>query len=162
MGEKGPPPKRSDQRRRTNAPETPIDRADGGEVVIPDPDEEWHPIARMMWDALGTSGQSVFYESTDWSLAFALCESMSREFKPQVVGSSVVEVDGEKIREPIWAEVPPKAAALASWSKMTTSLLVAEGDRRRAGLELNRPEGEEEVADVDDLTAYRDAARNAG
>lgn len=150
MGERGPAPKRSDQKRRRNKPDVPVEQAEGAdEVEIPAADPEWHPVAAQFYAALAKSGQSVFYEPSDWALAYALAESMSLEFKPQ----PVVDKDGNVT----WVRFPPKGASLAAWLKGMTVLLVGEGDRRRVRLELQRqaPEGGDDDADVSELAEYR-------
>lgn len=135
-GAGGPPPKRSDQRRRRNTPVAgEPQQAPGGEVVVPEPDEAWHPVARRWFESLKGSGQSRFYESSDWGLAFLLAESMSRELHPQ----PIVIGKGENARVEMFT-TPPKGASLAAWLKGMTALLVSEGDRRRAALELQRPQ----------------------
>lgn len=132
MGTRGPIPNRSDQRRRRNAPELPIDEAAGADdVEAPEPDETWHPIARRIFDSLGESGQSVFYEPSDWAQAFLMCESISRDLRPQVVGTT----DSGEILE---ATIPLKGASLNAYRAVMAALLVTEGDRRRAALELQR------------------------
>jgi hypothetical protein len=123
--------------------------------VAPDPDPEWHPIALRWFEALGRSGQSAFYQESDWLTAFAVAESMSREFRPQ----PVVSKDGD-VRMVL---MPPKASALTAWLKAASSLLVMEGDRRRAGLELDLPRADgEEVADVSDLGSWRSRVDGTG
>lgn len=136
MSQPGPIPTRTDQRRRTNAPEgVQVTKAAGALVVVPpDADQAWHPVATRWFDSLKTSGQSAFYEDSDWATAYLVAESMSRELST-----------GE----------PPTGAAMAAWLKAMGSLMVTEGDRRRARLELERPSAEEVPADVDDLAEYR-------
>jgi hypothetical protein len=131
-----------------NKPAVPVKKAPAAAVVKPPAAKaDWHPLAKRWFQSLAKSGQSVYYEPADWETAWALAESMSREFKPQVVGNTI---DGE----PIWAEVPPRGSALAAWRQMMAALLVTEGDRRRAGLELQRAP-EEAEADVSELAEYR-------
>lgn len=148
-GAGGPPPKRSDQRRRSNEPVAgdPVQAPAGDPVEIPPGDESWHPIALAWYRALEKSGQSIFYVQSDWLTAYSVAESMSREFKPQpmVVGGKVELY-----------ELPPKAASLTAWLKAGAGLLATEGDRRRAGLELVREPMSEEVGDV----AWIDDARS--
>lgn len=135
MAKPGPPPKRSDQRRRTNEPEVPVTVADGAPTVeIPAGDPEWHPVALAWFESLAKSGQAVFYEPSDWAVAVVLAESISRELQPQpiVVGKgadATVEMHA----------LPPKAASIAAWLKGMTALMATEGDRRRLSLELQRP-----------------------
>lgn len=148
-GAGGPPPKRSDQRRRANKPVVPVERAAGAAAVeIPEADSQWHPVAKRWFESLAGSGQSVFYEPSDWATAYVIAESMSRELKPQPIGTTE---DGK----PIMAALPPKGASLTAWLRAMTVLMATEGDRRRLRLELVRPGGEEPEADVSELAEYR-------
>lgn len=151
MGTRGPPPKRADKRlgHVAKAKKEAVERVPGAAAVkVPAAKADWHPLAKRWWWSLVKSGQSVYYEPADWETAWVLAESMSREFKPQVVGT----FEGE----PVWAEVPPRGTALSAWRQMMAALLVTEGDRRRAGLELQRPAPAEEAeTDVSELAEYR-------
>lgn len=145
MAGNGPPPKRSTERRRRNKTDASgrpyedvveavvIDQHAEitGEVVVPSPDPTWHPIARMFWDSLLKSGQSMWYEPSDWAMAFLVAESLSRDLNPQVVG---ITETGEVVKDTI----PLKGASLAAYQKSFTALLVNEGDRRKLRLELTR------------------------
>lgn len=140
MGERGPIPKRSDQRRRTNAPHIPIVTAPAqGTFSVPDADPTWHPIARSWFTSLGESGQSAFYEPSDWATAFLIAESMSRDLMPQVVG--IAPLTGEVVE----STIPLKGASLSAYLRAMSVLLVTEGDRRRLSVELAFPD----VADPD-------------
>lgn len=158
MGNRGPVPKRSSQRRRRNEPEGgPITTHASGSVdpEPPPADEEWHPIARAWYESLAASGQSHFYEPSDWATAVLMAESMSRDLNPQVVG---ITDSGQVVTE----RIPLKGASLSSYLKAMSVLLVTEGDRRRARLELTRPQaatGEE--ADVSELDDYRRRLRSS-
>jgi len=139
----GPIPKRSDRRRRRNAPEVPIDTAQAATyVAVPGPDDEWHPIARNWYMSLKDSGQSVYYEPSDWATAYLIAESISRDLREQVVG---VTDHGEVIMH----KVPMKGASMSAYLRAMTVLLATEGDRRRSRLELQRAS----EADVDDDAA---------
>lgn len=151
MGNKpGPVPNRSDQRRRRNAPEVPIDTAPAAEdVEAPEPDMSWHPIALRWYQSLADSGQSHWYEPSDWALAYLIAESMSRDLKPQVVG---VSIDGKAVK----ATIPLRGTSMSSYLKAMTALLVTEGDRRRLRIELSKPQvDDDEAAAVADLDEYR-------
>ena len=151
MGRSGPPPKRSSERRRRNK-ESKADKLEVAGTVKPlDPDEEWHPIARQWFESLLESGQREFYEPSDWSLAYLIAESISRDLKPQVIG--IHEETGEIKR----ATIPMKGASLSAYLKAMTALMVSEGDRRRARLELERaaPDESSEPAGVTALHEYR-------
>ena len=129
----GPVPKRSSARRRRNLdgrPDTSIFQGDP--VVAPDPDPAWHPIAARWYASLADSGQSQFYEPSDWALACYVAEVMTRN------------LEGGRFNAQLFASV----------LNAMTELLTSEGSRRRARLELERQTGK--LAPVDDLDAYRD------
>lgn len=151
-GAGGPPPKRSSQRRRTNTPAAGEPQHAWGAAVVKPPrvNGKWHPVAKRWFLALKESGQSQFYEPSDWAAAELIAESMSRDLRPQVVG---ITEDGKVVKDTI----PLKGASLAGYLKAFAALLVTEGDRRRVRLELERPspEGEE----VDDNVTYLDEFR---
>lgn len=142
----GPPPKRSEQRRRVNVPAAgePTKVPGATDVRPPRADSKWHPIAKRWFNALGKSGQARFYEPSDWAMAYVVAESMSQEFKPRpmAVGFEIQHV-----------AQPPRANMVATWLRACATLMVTEGDRRRLALELQRPkaeEGEDDVAWLDD------------
>lgn len=186
MGKRGPVPKHSDERRRQNKGpsakdllyeeakrldipgrskmskaeleravkshgESPVLTGTARAAKMPPADEKWHRIARRWYDSLAESGQSEFYESSDWALAQIVAESISRDLKPQVVGVN------EETGEPVMAVIPMKGASLGAYLKSMTALMVSEGDRRRAGIELKRaaPEAEPEDPKVAVLDEYR-------
>lgn len=160
MGARGPTPKRAAQRRRTNSPEAEtVAVPAGGEVVLPpEPEEKWHPVARAWYESLGKSGQAVFYEPSDWATAYLLAESMSRELKPQFVGMQMgFDEQGRQTSDPVIETVAMKGASLSAYLKAMGALLVTEGDRRRAGVELvrSRPSSDEASDDVPNLDDYR-------
>lgn len=160
----GPPPKRSDERRRTNAPAAgpPIkvdleqiasaaDVVEGSlpwliaqPVVVPDvprrgDDEDkgaWHPFAVELWDSFSRSGQALFWEPSDWMVAKLLCESISRDLKPQFVGTTQ-GADGMP-GEAIYERIPLKGASLSAYLKAFGQLMITEGERRRLSIELER------------------------
>lgn len=134
MGERGPVPKRSDQRRRTNEPERPITKApaSAGHATAPEADDGWHPVASAWYKSLAKSGQSTFYEPSDWATAFLIAESMSRDLSDQFVGFTD---SGETLKE----SIPLKGASLSAYLKAMGNLLVTEGDRRRLAIELEKP-----------------------
>lgn len=145
----GPVPKRSEQRRRRNKRPQELTKSDGAaEVPVPEADPEWHPVARQWFESLARSGQSHWYEPSDWATAFVVAEAMSRELNPQpLVVASGKEASIEMV------SMPPKSASIAAWLKAATALLVTEGDRRRMSMELQRPvaeEGDDDVAWLDD------------
>lgn len=127
MGTRGPVPKRADQRHGHRAKDEvdKIVRTEGAEVVSqPAASRDWHPIAKRLWKALGESGQSKFYEPSDWAFAYSLMDDLSY-YK-----------NGSK----------RSGQMLQTIMSSMSSLLVTEGDRRRLQIELSRPGAE---ADAD-------------
>lgn len=151
MGTRGPVPKRTDQRRRTNEPMLPVAKASGArKVAVPRADAKWHPVAKRWYEALAKSGQVTFYEPSDWATAFLIAESMSRDLNPQFVG---ITEKGDLAYE----SIPLKGASLGAYLKAMASLLVTEGDRRRLQIELDRPEPSAPTvpSNVSDMSAAR-------
>ncbi len=134
MAARGPVPKRSTQRRRTNVKPDDISTAPGTpDVAAPAADEAWHPVAKMLYASLAESGQSSFYEPSDWAVAYLVCESISMDLREQVVG---VTPSGQAVM----GTIPLKGASLGAYQRAFTSLLMTEGDRRRAQVELTKPQ----------------------
>lgn len=131
MGSRGPVPKRNAERRRRNL-DVRADSASwaGGPVEIPEPDPAWHSIATQWYTSLAESGQSQFYEPSDWALAFLVAEVMTRNL----------------------GDAKFNAQLFSSIMSAMTELLTSEGARRRARIEIERTA---ELAPVDDLAAYR-------
>jgi hypothetical protein len=140
----GPPPKKDAERRRRNkTPESSgslssipaevvnIDELLVGEVEIPLPDEEWHDIAIMIYESVMKSGQVIWMEPSDWAALYLMCESISRDLNPQVVG---ITEDGDVVKD----SIPLKGASLSSYLKGFAALMMTEGDRRRLRIELER------------------------
>lgn len=156
----GPPPKRSDERRRRNEPAAgPVVKVDvealakdapedslpfliAQPIVIPEPplnkdgEEDWHPIALRLWYSLKRSGQALYWEPSDWAIAQLVCESISRDLKPQFVG--VAQGSEGMPGEPIYERIPLKGASLGAYAKMFGQLMLTEGERRRLSIELER------------------------
>lgn len=101
------------------------------EGMIP-ADEKWHPVAKQWYESLAKSGQRIYYQPSDWAIAYVLAESLSLDLKPQFVG--INEQTGEVMME----RIPLKGASLAAYLKGFTALMATEGDRRRLQLELER------------------------
>jgi hypothetical protein len=158
----GPIPKRTEERRRRNKPDRPVDRvaidgdiddlfgdgtpdpglenriaADDEDLLEPaekpDADEDWHPLVVELYESLSKSGQKIFYEPSDWAVARLLCESMSRDLKPQWINVGTAEAPEMKQQE-----LPLKGANLSAYLKGFAVLGMTEGDRRRMSIELTR------------------------
>lgn len=130
-GRGGPPPKRSTQRRRQNKVEGLEQAESDGNVRGPKLIGRHSAAGKRMWEAIRRSGQAQFYEPSDWAAA---------ELLVMAVDSFVAK---------------PSAMMLASINSMMATLLVTEGDRRRARLELERTPPEKPADDVPSLDDYR-------
>lgn len=139
---RGPVPKRSDQRRRRNktgeVTKAPSSTSEVSEIppTTLTADPEWHSIAAEWFKSLAASGQSQFYEASDWATARYVAEAMSRNLS-----------SGERFSAVLFAAV---------MSGMT-ELLTTEGSRRRARLELEREKAPEK-ASISIMAKYRESA----
>jgi len=157
-GTRGPVPKKESERRRRNKDAVKVEVVNvddllAGEVEIPLPPTKWvdeldeagektgeqievdvwHPIAQNVYESVMRSGQVIWMEPSDWSVLYLMCESLSRDLKPQFVGIG----EGEDA-EPIYATIPLKGSSLNAYTKTMASLMMLEGDRRRLRIELER------------------------
>lgn len=134
---RGPVPKRSEQRRRRNKAEVEVDKAPAGVSTRgPDLGIDAHPLAAEWYEALRVSGQSVYFEASDWAQARILVEALSRVLN---------------------SDKAPNGQFLASWFSAAGELLTTEGARRRMRLELQRESSgdDDEDAAVSMLDEYR-------
>lgn len=129
---RGPVPKRSDQRRRRNNTGT-VQAPAGDNTPTPPPLRPGlHPLAVAWYESLPRSGQSRYYEPSDWMHAQLVAEAIAA-----------------------FAETP-KASMLAAIMSAASNLLVTEGDRRRLRLEMLKaaPTDEDEQAADDAVSGY--------
>jgi hypothetical protein len=180
----GPPPKRSAERRRKNPPAAgvptilEIDSLPADDpnslpflirqpIVIPEPvtghevyDDDrhekagWHPIAREFWDSFLRSGQALYWEPSDWMMAKLLCESLSRDLKPQFVG--VTQGNDMGPSEAIYEKIPLKGASLSAYLKLASQLMLTEGERRRLALELEREREPKKASATGKVLPFKD------
>lgn len=142
-GSRGPIPKRSGTRlgniSNGEAEGAHVTKAKAAEdVQVPRVVSDWHPIAKRWFKALKDSGQSEFYEPSDWAYAYFLADQMSYYQKSKSRSSMML------------------TAILSGM----TGLLLTEGDRRRARIELVRGSPEEEKsAAVIAIEAYKNQLR---
>lgn len=146
MSARGPVPNRSTdlsrERDANRGDRPPITKGELRPVVIPHMDPDWHPISKMLWKSLKSSGQADFYQNSDWAFAWSLCEDLSMYKKP------LVSKDGEEYHKRSGQMLQTIYAAMER-------LLVTEGDRRRVRIELSAPESEEEPASVTAIADYK-------
>lgn len=137
MGRTGPVPNHSDDLAR------PRERKGGDVQAVTkgvrrptrgyNADRDWHPIARKLWDAVKESGQTDFYQQSDWAILYSLCDDLSH-FKNSGKRSS-------QMAQTIYSALG--------------NLLVTEGDRRRVRIELDEPMPEKEPAAVLAIASYK-------
>lgn len=150
MGATGPVPNRDqDLARDRNRNGRDIPEASHGllqPVQIPDMDENWHPIAKMVYESARTSGQNEWYQNSDWAILWSLCEDLSH-YK-----------SGSKGVDKLTGELYEKARSgqmLQTIMSTMTSLLLTEGERRRVRIELQKPEPEKQSAAVLAIADYQ-------
>lgn len=140
MGSRGPVPNRSEdlarpRSRKGGESAAPITPGLLRPVTIPKPDPEWHAIALMLWHSLETSGQSDFYQDSDWAFAYSLCEDLTMYKTP------LTDRDGNEYHK-------RSGQMLQTIYSAMERLLVTEGDRRRVRIELSAPDtGADDEAD---------------
>lgn len=102
-------------------------------LTIPEPDSDWHHVARQLWDACLESGQSVYYQNSDVALLYSLCDDLS-------------EVKKSK---------RPSSMMLQTIYSQLGNLLVSEGERRKARIELAEPEAEGPAPSLVAIDTYK-------
>lgn len=127
-GRSGRTPKRSEERmgHRSKAEMAAVQKVpvQAGVVDQPPSDPEWHPLAQDWYESLAESGQSIFFEPSDWAAARYLAAIMTRNitaprFNAQLFGSL--------------------------WTAMN-DLMTTEASRRRLRLELERDTTDSDAA----------------
>lgn len=134
---RGPVPNRDDDlarpRSRKGSDAQPVTRGTAREAHAPEADPSWHPIALQLWDAVTASGQTDFYQQSDYAVLFSLCDDLSH-FKSSAKRSA-------QMAQTIYSALG--------------SLLVTEGDRRRARIELDLPADADDDASVTAIADYK-------
>jgi hypothetical protein len=138
---RGPVPKRSSERRRRNK-DSKVETVKPLVANVPPltANEAWHPIAIDWFNSLAESGQSQFYEPSDWQAARLVADVMSRNLKQK------------KFSSVLFAAV---------WTAMG-DLLTTEADRRRVRMEVERGGEPEQPAGVIAIADYRKSLSAAG
>lgn len=130
MGTRGPVPKRSVERRRQNKDSKVEAVAVAGEVEVPEALGHWHPLAAAWYESLRVSGQSRFFEPSDWEQARFIAEAMTINLEASRFSSELFK------------------AVLSGMADLLTS----EASRRRVRLEIERElEKPGEVTDLDEF-----------
>lgn len=153
MGVRGPIGKRDEERIRRNVPEDPTVTVQmHGLVSIPDLGDmshlgETHPLVIEMYEAMKQSASIKYFEPTDWAFARLTLYTLNQEL--------IAAAHNGK---------PVGAMKLTAINQMLSALLLTEGDRRRARLEIERAPAESsgKVLDVTDMLRQRLAAGGNG
>lgn len=144
MGTRGPVPKRTDELlghwskdKKTGAAKP---RMRGVVKVPPLGIRDAHPIARAWYRSLAESGQSLYYEPSDWQTARIVAMQLSDYLKSD----------------------RPSANMFAALLSACDALLCSEGARRRLRIEIQRPDTMPDVEATDSpvvrqLAEYRSA-----
>jgi len=142
----GPVPNRSEDlarpRERKGSDQVSVTKGELRPVHIPRADRTWHPIAKRFYNSLKTSGQSDFYQDSDWALAYSIADDLSYYKNP------LINRDGEEYHK-------RSGQMLQTIYSAMTNLLVTEGDRRRVRIELSAPVEEGDSAAILAIADYR-------
>ena len=137
----GPPPKRTEERRRKNKPASgeviqlnSADLAGEYDEVKPLPaGEDWAEPIQQIYQSAIDSMFSVWYQPSDWATLWFMCDEMNVEIAPRPVQIGV-DADGDPTYRTM--RVPMPGAKMSAFIKLLSSLLFIEGDRRRLQIEL--------------------------
>lgn len=119
VGQRGPIPKRDDERIRRNVPEEETTKVPViGTVEVPDLNlgVETHPIVIDLYESLKDSGQARFFEPSDWQFARLTMYTLN-----DVLMSGNIS-----------------AMKLQAINGSLSNLLITEADRRRVRMEVER------------------------
>lgn len=118
MGTRGPLPKRDAERAGHNAKSERADQVRAfATVPVPEADPYWHADAKEWYDSLAISGQSRFYEPSDWQFARVVATMLS----------DLLNADR------------PTAEMFKAIDAAMDKLAVTESARRRQRIEVERP-----------------------
>lgn len=142
---RGPAPKRSEERRRTNSPQP---RKVGRETLanlgvdlnpeIPPPGEHWEQETVEWYESLRLSPGVIFMYASDWQAAWALLEQFDRALKPVFVGMAERWNSTADAMEtiPVRERQPLNGAALnAIMNQLRNITLLGEEQRRKTNYE---------------------------
>lgn len=122
-------------RERAGAGALPVTKGTLRPVTIPRVHPNWHADAKRFFNSLKTSGQSDFFQDSDWAFAVFLADEIT-EYKNAPRRSSQM---------------------LASILTGMERLMLTEGDRRKARIELIEPAQEQTDAGAEAVAGYQAA-----
>lgn len=93
MGSRGPAPKRDAERAGHNAKSDVADQVSLADAVhIPPANPRWATAAQRWYNALKVSGQSRYFEPTDWEQARIVAELLSQQLKKGTTQTQLLTV----------------------------------------------------------------------
>lgn len=143
-------------------------------VVPREPDDAWPVEVKRLYNAFSKSGQSVFMQQTDWEHAWLVCSELARyrELEARAIASERVfdewvelasHLSPSEREEMGFSRSAPRVLKGGSAMKFEAlmgelaRLMVAESDRRKARIELERrPDGSAVDASVVQMSRYRE------
>lgn len=138
-------------------------------VTIPAANKDWHPIAKRLYNAYKTSGQSDRWQNSDWAFAVSLMDDLSR-FKieeqrrdeaiaAEEIWRSLTEEEREAQGfDPKRAPHIPKGGSAMKMVTIMSALErlgTTEADRLKVRIELTEPESEADDAEVIAIQDYQ-------
>lgn len=115
---------------RSNRPE--VKNGELMEVAIPNANPEWDATVKRLYKSMRTSGQSCYFQNSDWSFAYIVLDMLNDQRKA----------------------ARPSAQMMATIMQGLDKLLLTEAERRRARIELIPP-GDEDDASVTAVADYK-------
>lgn len=162
MGTRGPIPNRdadlARKRERKGSDTPPASKGLMRDVLVPNPNPEWHEIVRTAWDALDSSGMADFYQNTDWAYAYIVLEELNAYLMPGI-DRKASEQASKEAGEDVVVRYPERRLSGMTFTAIMSalqSLGMTEGDRRRMRIELEAPKPEERSAQLIAIDGYRD------
>ena len=139
MGTRGPAPKRDAQRAGHRPADYAADKVELDEPVdVPPANIAWHQTAIDWYKSLAKSGQSFWYEPSDWAKAQIIAAGIS-DYCTDVDAGPAFDDNGK----PLSARFANAATLKVLLSEMA-SLGVTEQDRRRMRIEVTRKRGDDD------------------
>lgn len=138
-------------------------------VTVPAASKDWHPIAKRLYNAYKTSGQSDRWQNSDWAFAVSLMDDLSR-FKIEeqrrdeaIAADEIWRSLSEEEREeqgfdPKRGPFVPKGGSAMKMVTIMSALErlgTTEADRLKVRIELTEPEPEQDDAEVIAIEEYK-------
>ncbi len=108
-------------------------------------DEEWHPVAKLVWDSIKEDPCRMLMTSGDWAALVVMCETLSRELRPQPVGIMQPNPKTGEEGSVQMAVIPIKSGTLSALDKLYRMIGIGEGNRLRNRFQVELfPQGTQE------------------